>query len=81
MTDELDLLEAQLLVLGRQELQLEQNLRELRANGRAAAERGDVPEAEAAWSLYEDVRTALVAVQGKIGRIEATLYSKRRRRS
>lgn len=76
-----DALEHQLLLLGREELAIEQNLQRLRIAGREAAMEGRPDEADAIWDLFETLRSKLPALQAEITQVERELYGLRRRRS
>jgi hypothetical protein len=76
---ELDELEAQLHVLGRRELELEQELRRLRLHARTAGSAKRFDEADQAWALHEKYKAELPALQTAILLLERRLYSERRR--
>lgn len=81
MTDDvLTSLELRLLVLGRQELAIEQQLRELRIYCREAGTAGRDDEADQAWQLYEARKVDLAILQAEIAALERKLYGQRRNR-
>lgn len=73
-------LEHRLLLLGRAELSIEQNLQKLRVAGRAAAQQGQLDEADEVWNLFEALRVELRSLQSEITLIERDLYGLRSRR-
>jgi len=79
MDGEIDTLEQELLRLGRDELEMEVLLQDLRRECRAAGEAGQVDLADEAWALVEATRAGLAAVQAQVRRVEARLYGLRRR--
>lgn len=74
-----ELLEEQLLLLGRQELDVERKLQLLRIRGREMAQAGNLEEATLLWDLHDEAKRALINLQKEISLIERTLYGMRRK--
>lgn len=72
-------LERELFDLGKRELALEESLRTLRQASRAHGLAGRHDVADRAWSLLEKNRDELAALQARIRKLEAKIYSCRRR--
>lgn len=75
-----DFLEQKLLELGSQELLLEQKIKAIKTHLKASVQAGNLTEADAAWAVYEELRTALNHIQTQITPIERTLYTLRTRK-
>ncbi len=73
-------LEQELLRLGRNELALEQRMQLMRQLGKEAVAAGRLDEADSAWSLYEEARSALAKLQPEITKVEIRLYGLRRQK-
>lgn len=73
-------LEEVLLGLGRQELGLEQDLRDLQKACREASSLGNEEKVETLMGLYDETQTILFALRKTIYDVENRLYSLRRNR-
>lgn len=73
-------LEHRLLMLGREEIGIEQKMQSLRVAGRDAAQQGRLDDAEAIWKLYEALKAELVTLQPEIMLVERDLFRMRRRK-
>lgn len=80
MTDHEQALERRLLMLGRQELELETRMKQLRQRARESGNSGYVNDADACWNLFVELRDALGTLQGDIDKVERELYGLRRQR-
>ncbi|MCH9808471.1 MAG: hypothetical protein K0U74_12120 [Alphaproteobacteria bacterium] len=74
-------LECRLLLLGREELAIEQKLQRLREGARDAVRSGRLDDADEICTLYEELREALWPLQSEIMQLERELYGARRKRS
>ncbi len=75
---DLDALEQRLLTLGAKERKLEETIRKLPAQSRAAALAGDFTRAERLWEIHEETRTILRDLQKEITALEVRYYRLRR---
>lgn len=80
MADIEDQLEADLLNLGRQELNLERKIAELRVTAKKAVQEGRFSHADETCTLMEKLRSVLDLLQVEIMGLERRLYGLRSRR-
>lgn len=78
MKEEEKLLETQLLLLGKEELAIEQKLQKLRNSARRAVKDARLDDASLICDLYDDLKATLGPLQTEIMEIERLLYGLRR---
>lgn len=72
-------MEYKLLLLGRQELLLETQMKLLKKKTRELGDAGRFDDADMAWEMYEEARRQLGPLQSEIAQVERVLYTLRRR--
>lgn len=75
-----DIIEAQLLALGRQERELEERIRQHRADIRSFAWSGRQHEADALSNIVDELQRQLAQLHPRIKEVEIKLYAMRRRK-
>lgn len=73
-------LEQRLVLLGGEELAIEQKIHKLKALGREAALKGQHEQADAIWDLVETLKSELSSLQSELMQVERDLYALRKRR-
>ncbi|MFZ2587033.1 MAG: hypothetical protein WAZ18_02745 [Alphaproteobacteria bacterium] len=76
-----DLLEQKLLELGRQERLLEDKLQAIKIYIKQTIQQSHLEDADTAWNMYEELRSALTHIKSQITPLERTLYSLNRKRN
>jgi hypothetical protein len=74
-------LEDALLLLGREEVEIEAILADLLVESRSAGLSGDYARSDLAWEKYEKLKTAKSALTERIFGVEKVLYRLRREQS